>query len=249
MKRNYQFILLISLGFWAIGATALLIIQLSIHPDNPNSQETTEGVSIFSGCSPDLELRPGPTWRNITVGESLFMDLEELYGVHFTRDRFSDEPFTNRFYVSLTTDAAYERGIAGYAEICTVGAQIAALELTVDADSELPASFLSAWVQQYGEPSLVTWGMSGNDWRWRTLVWPEAGIILNVDAGPTINDPTIGTVNSVTLAPFSNADDFLTEWPYSNLPDQPPTSDSSGDLEEQNPFDFESMLASQDSQE
>lgn len=87
--------------------------------------------------------------------------------------------------------------------------------------------------------------MTGNDWRFRTVIWPDEGIILNVDAGATPNDPKIALVAGVTLAPFSDNEQFLSEWPYLNLPTEPPTSVNQGFSAEQNPFNFAEMLANQ----
>jgi hypothetical protein len=248
MKRSYLYTLLVIFGLWGAIATFLLVSQQSDNVSTNNTQEMTAETNIFPSCSPDMALKLGPKWRNIVVGETHIMEIEQLYGVSFSRVEFPYDPSTNRFFVNLTMDAANERELARYAEVCVVNTRIALLHLSVDSDAELPPSFLSAWVRLYGIPDLVTWGTTGNDWQLRTIAWPKAGIILHVDAGPTINDPRVALVKSVTLAPFSTNDNFLSEWPYSNLPTEPPTSASNGLPTEQNPFDFDAMLATQEAQ-
>lgn len=222
-----------------------LILIISILYLRTSAQIFDEG---FYYCPQNVEIKSGPTWRNITVGQSTLFDIEQLFGIRFTNViTFQPERvYRNRFYVRLLDERAYKEELPTYVEVCLIEGKIATIHLAPDADSGTLSGPLSEWVQLYGLPKYVTWDATGNNLRWRTVVWPDKGIILHVDVSPTINDPTIALVTSVTFAPFATSDNFLSKWPYSNLPTESLPLTTEGFPTEQNPFDFNALIEHSD---
>jgi hypothetical protein len=208
------------------------------------AQNTNPGDQEDENCPQNIEVSPGASWRNITIGQSGLFDIEELFGIRFAYvvSLGSGQIYMNSLYVHLTDERAYREGLPTYTEVCVIEGKLATIRLVPDADSETPSALLYEWIQQYGKPDIVTWVSSGNDWCWRSIAWPDKGIILTVDAGSTINAPTLGLVSSVMFAPFLVSDDPLSLWPYSALATEPPTSNNEGCPAKTNPFDFEAML-------
>jgi hypothetical protein len=195
-------------------------------------------------CPRDMMVAEGPSWRGITIGKSLLNDLEEIYGVRFTRNLLSSDKDSGlSYYVTLTSKASQERKLSGYAETCLVNGKIIALMLAVGKDSELPSGWLGEWIQQLGEPQIVTWA-GNNDWGWRLLIWPKKGIALLADVRSINQDPSAVLIDSVVLFPFATDSISLSRWPFTKLVKTPPTANNiDGSPTAENPFMFDIIKA------
>lgn len=204
----------------------------------PSSFYSNGGVFISFplACPRNLRVGPGPTWRNITVGQSTRYDLEELYGVQAAKDTpFDRGDFADTFSINLTASAARRRQLSGFASFCTVDGTIAVLALDAVHDSDL-SSLLRDWITTLGEPDIVNWAPSGIGWRYRILVWPKQGVAVEVDAG----SPDIPFVQIVVLFPFMEVIDW-NQWPLSGLVQDAPRTPNDGYPTQENPFDFDTM--------
>lgn len=194
-------------------------------------------------CPEDMPISEGPTWRTITIGRSVLDDIENLYGVRFTLENqpsWVTGSFAPAYGILLTADGARRWGLPQSADLCVIDGKIAALSLLLD--EEFPPGWIIDWVNRYGIPELVAWPALGNDWCWRVIVWPQQGIAVSVYAAAVEDQPGAALVNSVTLFPYAQGDDYLSAWPYTALNRQPPSSTNEGCPTAENPFDFEALL-------
>jgi hypothetical protein len=167
-------------------------------------------------CS-EAESGLGPTWRNITIGESSLFDIEAEYGKSFA---WNDMLRISDFEVGWDIVLCVEKKI------------ITAIKV----GSELP--YLEDYVELYGEPDVVTWSNTAS----RLLFWFDEGIAIDVYVNPTVAR-YYGLVSFVVYFPYQDLNDYEDKWPFNQtltegLPD--------GDLaipDEQNPFDFNAILA------
>jgi hypothetical protein len=90
-----------------------------------------------------------------------------------------------------------------------------------------------------GEPDIVTWSSVENN---RTAFWFEKGIAANVfvhrgDAA------SFGRIGSVIYFPPQSAEGYEGRWPFNLTRTQPFVPSDPSIPSEQNPFDFEAMIA------
>jgi hypothetical protein len=106
------------------------------------------------------------------------------------------------------------------------------------------------WLLEYDQPQIVAWREGTSDWCSRILVWYELGMAVNFDVSAVNSDPTLAWATEISLFPFATGDNYLDHWPYNDYLDNtaPSGNNLDGCPNEQNPFDFEGMLASQDAQ-
>lgn len=253
-------ILLVIWAIWGVVATVLLMRQPTgtQFPTATLENSVTSESTVFYenggpfitfplACPRDMAVHEGATWRDITIGVSSITDIEDLYGTRFTNEPqrpWLNGDFAAAYSILLTPEGARERKLPQSADLCLVGGKILALSLSLAYDDSLPSSWLQDWISVYGTPELVTWAATGNEWRWRTIVWPQHGIAVEVDVSAVENDQRAALVNSVTFFPYAHGDNYLSQWPYTGLNRQTPTSNNdAGDPTEENPFDFDVMLA------
>lgn len=239
----------------AIGVFLFSLYYNSARESIQSRSEETESVYYENGgpfptyplaCPADMAVSDGPTWRTITIGRSSLPNIEDLYGVRFTLDNqpaWIAGDFARFYSVLLTAEAADRWELPGSAALCVVGGKIMVLSISVMGnDPELPSNWISEWVELYGVPEIVTWTATGNDWRWRTVVWPQHGVAVDVDVAAVETHPAAALVDSVTFFPYAQGNDYLASWPYTGLNRQPPTSPNEGYPNSENPFDFEALL-------
>ncbi len=222
--------------------TVLIVSACSpcAEPSSSVNDQSFPGVFISYPlmCPRDLRAGPGPTWRNITVGQSTRYDLEEIYGVQAAKDTpVNQRDFSDTFSIHLTASAARKRQLSQSAMLCTVNGTITMLALEPIYDSEL-SSFLQDWIIELGQPAIVNWTPSGIGWRYRILVWPEQGIAMEVDAA----QPDFPSVQIVVFFPFMETIDW-DQWPLSGLVQDAPSTLNEGYPTQENPFNFDGMIA------
>lgn len=235
---------------WGVIATLLLLSRLTawlpttttptVYYDN-GGPFTTSPLA----CPANMIVSAGPTWREITIGLSTLQDVENLYGVRAVPEEphYSGD-FGRSFNISLTAEAAQERKISAIIDFCVVDGKVAAFTVPLAYDDTLPTSQIDSWLSRYGRPELVTWVATGNTWEYRTLIWPGEGIALDVNVSLVEQEPHLAWVGSITFFPYAQGDNYLGQWPYTGLNRQAPTSNNdAGNPTEENPFDFDSMLA------
>lgn len=252
MYLNTRFTMIIIAVFSIFIVISSFSLQTIAHKETIPTLETTtsfEDLGQFPTfplqCPETLRISDGPTWRTITIGESSLEDVENVYGIRFTME---DQPpwvtdeFVPTFSVLLTSEGAERWKLPQSAHLCMIDGTIMALTLSLGADSEFPDAGIREWLNLYGEPELVTWPATGNDWCWREVVWPQEGLAISVDVSSVLDHPEAALVNSVTLFPYAQGKDYLSHWPYTMLNRTPPTSNNVECPVEENPFDFEAML-------
>jgi hypothetical protein len=229
-------------------------LSVLVIPDNtpeptPQQQEEALFPTAPLMCPEDLPVNDGPAWRTIEIGKSTLDDIENIYGVRFTLDSQNTTHykaiFAPAYSILLTSEGAKKWQLPQSVGLCLVEGKIMALSLAVGNDDEFPQGWITDWVKTYGVPKLVTWVAMGNTWCWRQVVWPQHGLAASVDVAALASHPGAALVNSVTLFPYAEEEDYLSTWPFNSFNRQPPTSVNEDEEcpSEENPFDFESMLA------
>lgn len=191
-------------------------------------------------CPKNIPVRPGLSWRGLTIGKSTLNDLNELYGVIATRvDPDYKGAFADIYGIALTGTASIKRKLSGAVEACVVNWKIAALAISTVSDAEL-SDFVPDWITRFGIPDIVRWSVGGS-WRYRDLVWPQQGLGLHVDLGDA--SLKLAYVTLVVFFPPLQAEIEMAQWPYAQMQNTRPDLPDDGFPQEQNPFDFPSMLA------
>lgn len=184
----------------------------------------------------DAPVGPGPSWRNIiTVGETTiaeieatleegsFFEINELEGMLQFRLRDTtgfQQPYTIR--------------------VCEVDGIVTVVDIYMN---EVEQTFyLPDIVYAHGIPDTVTYSTRPST---RILFWFELGMAAEIYIGSGAS--YYSKVVRLTLFPFQRAEYFSTRWPY-NVTIDPEIGQYAAELSnapysEQNPFDFEVILA------
>jgi hypothetical protein len=138
-------------------------------------------------CS-EAESGLGPTWRNITIGESSLSDIETQYGESFEWNdmlRISDFDYGWDIFLCVKDDVI---------TAIKVGSELA---------------YLEDYLALYGEPDAVTWSDDVS----RVVFWFDEGIAVDIYVNTTVPD-YYGTVSYVIYFPYQDMEGYETRWPY-----------------------------------
>lgn len=182
-------------------------------------------------CEDAINLIEGATWNGITIGLS---DRLELLNILGEIGSYSIRESDNNIVATVESEELFrlEPNISAciHEDIVTV------LGLSYRRGLKNALRW-DTFLSQYGEPDAVTWyqGVNGI----RVLFWFEQGIALEVSI---LGDSSNGLVLSTIYFSPIEGDDYTNQYPYNRtwFPDTPELEDIYG---EQNPFDFDAIIA------
>ncbi len=120
-------------------------------------------------CSLITSDSPGPTWRQLTIGETKYGEImQTLKPVQAQWVEF----YGNMVFESRKP--LIEQEWSRF-EACFSGDILSAINVLGDQDQP---EFLEGWLAIYGEPDHVTWG---NDYFERSLIWFNEGILVVIE--------------------------------------------------------------------
>jgi hypothetical protein len=195
----------------------------------------------------DLIDKEGPTWGNIHIGTS---SLEELEAAVYSLSNLYETQGLRQDRVSY---GIWDARRAGQLQIpvqitaCILDDTVWLLDV-VTTRVEPPINVVDL-IAEYGLPTTVTWTDASTD---RVVFWFEAGIAATVNAYELEGVSEYGKVYTIIYFPFQSNEGYETRWPY-NVTRTTPSIDidvvhSPPVPTEQNPFDFEAMLAARPTQ-
>jgi len=205
------------------------------------------------GCPANMALAEGPTWHGITIGKSSLADLGAVYGMKWTPTSVSiiRGNFAPLYVILLEDNDRRFLKLPGLAQACIVQNRVEALFLSTHPELTWPSETLGEWLKRFGKPEIVTWDSTLSEAR--IFVWPKEGVSIMVHISLQPEDMTIPlektVVSAVIFFPFARGSGYLSKWPYAQLPQNtPPTDTEYGKydnplLAKQNPFDFDTLLA------
>jgi hypothetical protein len=230
---------------------------------NTQSIQTTQEFAPTPVDSDDLRVFPsnlvcdrrevtrsdiGPSWMGITIGQSTLADVERLLSTLSDDYSLIDED-TNNIRFIIFELSQRESDIPSAVRLCLVESVVVVLAATYNADLTAPTTKLSDLIVEFGEPDTITWTDSSAT---RVVFWFEQGFSAEVNVLP--NDPnypqlqpTFGRVLRQIYFPYQEAADYENRWPYNQTrPFNQFLAWPYQDYDEygpENPFDFESMIA------
>jgi len=194
----------------------------------------TDAFPVNLYCEDIEAISEGPSWGEITIGVSEVSDLETYipqigdYRVTRYADFISFYPFESEVTYPL---------INACIDIETQ--RITVLKISINGLANI-----DDFVAIYGEPDAVTWGNNNIS---RTVFWFEEGIALSVVILEDSNVLDFGEVGLLIFFPFQPTENYEELWPYNQTNQENPAG---GDRvydpppsEEQNPFNFDAMIA------
>lgn len=169
-----------------------------------SKRRTPDSLDEFGAFSPDcsciISVKSGPSWQNLTIGESSLEDVQSILGVEGTQS-----PQDN----SWNFRDAHEAVTWYKAEACFVEQKLAALYIA--RDPNIGTMDLDQILDQFGKPNRVTWGP---DFNLRALIWPEQGMLVFVPLAGLKGGPIL------LFSPMpSNV--LETSWLIDSLPEGP----------------------------
>lgn len=202
-------------------------IELTANPYTCQSSTEPRPDNDFGSFSPDCacvtSVTTGPSWRELTIGESTLDDVQAVLETEGTRSSLDNawhfrDPHTPIIWFN--------------AEACFVDERLSILLITIDPDTR--NRDVDQLLEEYGPPNRVTWGP---DFASRSLIWSERGLLIFVSAAG-------GRGGSIVLYPPIPQDALQTSWLMASLPDGPigsPVSDVTwgGDLTKEDPWGIE----------
>jgi hypothetical protein len=186
----------------------------------------------------------GPTWSEITIGQSTLGDVERLLSTLNEEYAFIENDDFNFRFVILDIGQAVDIPFA--VRLCLEENKVEVLSLTYDASLSRPRPYISDLVAQLGEPDAITWT---NNPASRVVFWFEKGIAAVVTVLPDVPGyhPIFGRVDTEIYFPYQEVEGYENRWPYNQTrPFNQFLAWPSQGYDEygpENPFDFESMIA------
>jgi len=238
-----------------LGAFAPHSAHADAAPTSTSTKPFPDGGPLWDtplGCPANMELAEGPTWHGITIGKSSFRELQAIYG---KREWIPISPrflgnFTPMFQIWLEDSEQPSLELPSLVYVCVIRNTVAAMMLYVDSNLTFPSDKLARWLALYGKPEIVTWHSIVSDMR--ILIWPQYGTSIVVGIVLEDKDTFISLgqtyVTNAAFFPYAKGTDYLSKWPFAQMPKSPPPTDSDYGkiynplLAFQNPFDFDSMM-------
>lgn len=184
----------------------------------------------------DIVMGIGPTWREITIGESTIDELTELLTSYSDNYTISDRGQLGVHFSIWDRSEAIDKEIPSSVRVCTIDNFIVALSVLMPEDE--PSFYLEDWMAQFGRPDAIAW--NGAEFA-RTVFWFEEGISITV----ILTEPYGATLAPIFF-PYQSAEGYENRWPY-NRRYKTQVQGGQGWIpplpKEENPFDFDLMLA------
>ena len=204
---------------------------------DPNFHLQTFPSDLY--CENNVGVAPGPTWGEITIGQSHVQDLKHYVDTIESYDVNLQD--ANRIEFTLNGDLFNESGIPGRIFACLDPETqiVTALQVPVNR-----LFYLQDLVARYGTPDIVTWGNSNIS---RTAFWFEEGIAASTYI--LVQDDVVhyGEIGLLIYFPYQSDQGFETRWPYDEAGTQNPLGGDVGydpePSDKQIPFDFDAMIA------
>lgn len=191
-------------------------------------------------CPYFSNLQNGYEWRDITIGVSTQEDLEN------TLAQFGDYEIITPYEGTLANAIRYQwnestrRGEEQQApfaiDVCFQDSIITVLDVST---RFLPSMRIEDFVSNLGQPDIVTWSSVENN---RTVFWFEEGIAANVFVQRG-DGASFGRIGAVFYFPPQSSEGYETRWPFNITRMQPFNHPDSSIPNEQNPFDFDAIIA------
>lgn len=233
-----------------IFSTIILIILLICV--TTNAQETTPTpLPTLSQLRPEWSAFPsdlfceyvdnvseGPTWGDVTIGISSAEDLKNYADTIANYDFI--EQYADFMYLARTGELQDESGIPPVIKACInfETQLVTALEISLNTMS------IEDLIAEYGIPDVVTWGSNNIS---RTVFWFDEGIAISVYILEESEILDYGVIGSIVYFPYQTVEGFEERWPYNRTNSENPVYSGRvydpAPSEEQNPFDFEVMIA------
>jgi hypothetical protein len=182
----------------------------------------------------------GPSWGEIRIGSSRVEDLKNYIGTIGNFDVINEWADYISFSRtgSLRDDNGIPSVIGGCVDVTT--RTVTALSISMITSS----LYLQDLAALDGLPDMVTWGSNNIS---RTVFWFGEGIAASVNILEQNRMLEYGQISFVVYFPYQQVEGFEGRWPYNRTNSENPVG---GDRvyepppsEEQNPFDFEAMVA------
>ncbi|MEM9955755.1 MAG: hypothetical protein AAF846_29415 [Chloroflexota bacterium] len=237
----FRFIILvvIILTFLFTSTRKIIVgVTQEVTPTFTSSEETSYVFfpdNLF--CADIKDTNIGLTWENITVGDSKLDDFLDLLNLHEVYEFVVDEQEVLFFYDDIQQSANSYLPLGGNA--CFKQDIITVLLITYNLNSSLR---LDSFIATYGEPDKVTWVYG--DPRQRLLMWLDEGVAITTYINTTIDDINVyGYLTTVVYFPPQEDDLAGGVYPY-NRTWSPNTQELKDLYGEQNPFNFNNIIAS-----
>jgi hypothetical protein len=159
-----------------IGLALVVIVATSgcmpdITAKDPEDTSTLESLP----CPPDSHL--GPTWNDLTIGESTRNDIErELSPANIYRDHDR---------VRITNESEIQDFAWSVVYVCYQRDKLTAMRVV--GSRELSKS-LDEWLNKYGSPDRITWS---DGYYYRSVIWAEYGVLASVRTDGVITGEVI----------------------------------------------------------
>lgn len=189
----------------------------------------------------------GPRWKNFQIGVSTITELDTYLNnlnPNYNRSRIDSVNFVS-YTLSLSIRKAEDLGIPSLVNVCFDPQS--RIITAISPGNLVDSPFLSDLLIRYGEPDAVTWDLSTET---RLVFWFEDGVAATIRVDLTERFAPYGTVLSMTYFPFQPIEGYENRWPYNRTV----SGEQLEDLQrratltpsvpnEENPFDFEAMIA------
>jgi hypothetical protein len=205
--------------------------------DATNAHLATFPEELLCTNQVDDQRSLGPTWLNITIGQSDSAAIDHIVAELSADYTFLSNDSDDLRYVlgAIDTDPRIPRAI----RFCLREDKVQAVSFFYD--GYLAQLYLSEFVSQFEEPDAVTWTSTSTT---RILFWFEHGVAVEA-THMQLGAVPLGTVTRVILFPYQDIEGYESLWPYNQtrkfnefLP-----SPEYLDFGPENPFDFEAMIA------
>jgi hypothetical protein len=219
-----------------LGLNCLVLAQDSTpiftHP-TPNIDPFPFPTGLF--CA-DAEAGLGPTWNGIVIGKSSLEDLKTLMMSLSPNYQFTDRGTRGVFFSIFEISEALKKHIPSSLVACIKNGVVVAMSDVVSEDK--PSLFLEDLVAELGVPDAVTWDTSSIS---RVVFWFKEGLAVSV-----LTVEPYGAIISPVYFPYQLAEGYKDRWPFNRKSQHffegderfnPPLPT------EQNPFDFDSIVA------
>ncbi|MBA3873228.1 MAG: hypothetical protein H0X30_29185 [Anaerolineae bacterium] len=189
-------------------------------------------------CDEIKGVSKGPTWGDITIGVSKVQDLKR-----YVSTIYDSEVYEYADFIQLNKKGKFGKkdGIPDSVHAC------------IDFDTQTVTALLVAinWplyiqdlVAQYGLPDAVTWSASDTS---RIAFWFEKGFAASISIRKDYKILAYGEITTIYYFPYQSKYGFEARWPYNQTNEDNPSGGDEAYIptpsQEQNPFDFQAMIA------